>query len=206
MSKYFLIHGYGKALDIGESSIPQNAGFYTFDTEITQEEAYPFVWSLEYPRKRLRPFLPQHQLRLYFRERSATESLDLQMKLREDIDTQQPQIIIAHSLGARLLHSTLLDKDYILPPSVSHILLCQADIPQWKYQSNKISVHSFYCWWDIALWSSASLSLSIPIGLFPLKQDEVHHWFRGLYRGWNLHQDIWRDGSYKKDILNKIQS
>lgn len=202
MSKYFLIHGYGKALDLGESCIPANGGFYTFDPEIERGEAYAFVWSVEYPRSGWKPWILSHQQKLYFLEQRATESEDLQRRLMREIEEQKPTVIIAHSLGARLLHTALIRGEWQLPPSVERIVLCQADVPQWTYQGENLIVEVYHCWWDIALWSSAFLNRRVSIGLLPNRQSSVQSRFRGLYRGWNLHQDIWRDEKYKRDILS----
>ncbi len=201
MSKYFLIHGFGKALDLGEPEIPTNGGFYTFDTELETGEAYAFVWAQEYSRKWLNPLNLYQQLRLYYLERALTDSELLQSRLIQELLDYQPEVIIAHSLGARLLSNALDQNNASLPSSVQRIILCQADIPEWTYVRESLQIDSYHCWWDIALWSSVVLSQKIPLGLFSNSQSQVQSHFRGLYRGWNLHQDIWRDERYKEDIF-----
>ncbi len=202
MSKYFLIHGYGQALIVGMPSIPQNGGFYTFDQEIHSGNAYPFVWALTYPRGQFTALSLIHQWRLYRQEQQYIQTIELQNRLYNELLEQQPQVIIAHSMGAQLLCNTL--STYTLPTSVQCIIFVQADVHRWDASQVSIPILNLYCWWDIALWSSSLLKLKTPYGLIPPQNQQIQSYFRGLYRGWNKHQDIWRDERYKADILTRI--
>jgi len=202
MTKYFLIHGYGKALDIGEPNIPLNGGFYTFDTEISAGEAYPFLWAYPYPRSWWKPYSLYHQLHLYYIERQRSETKELHSWLCQEIQEQQPSIIIAHSLGAHMLMSMM--QMHSLPNSVKHIILVQADTHLLPSKNRDITIYNFYCWWDIALLSSTILHKKIPHGLRAVSVKGIQTHFQGLYKGWNLHQDIWRDTGYKEKIMRKI--
>lgn len=67
--KYFLIHGYGKSLDIREKIIPSNLGFYIFDKEIKNKEAYVFNWAIDNSKNFLTKINLLSQLKLYYKER-----------------------------------------------------------------------------------------------------------------------------------------
>ncbi len=205
MSKYFLIHGYGKALDLAEPTIPTNGGFYSFDREIHSGEAYPFVWSLEYPRHWWTPWSVYHQWKLYRLEQQYVESHQLHKRLIQQLIDTQPRVIIAHSMGTKLLHNALKYNSQALPSSVKYIVLCQADLIQWDVCIKGVQVISMHCWWDLSLWCSTLLSGTIPLGLMESPKSRTQDCFRGLYHGYNLHKDIWKDQKYKCDLITFVK-
>jgi len=98
--QYFLIHGYGKALDIQEPTIPANGGFYIFDTEISNQQAYPYIWAEAVKRNKFTPYNLITQLQLYYKERVKTQNPAEYQRLKQELFKHKPKIIIAHSSGA----------------------------------------------------------------------------------------------------------
>jgi hypothetical protein len=202
--QYFLIHGYGKALDIQEPNIPTNGGFYIFDTEISNQKAYPYIWAEEIVRNRLTPYNLITQLQLYYKERAKTHNPAEHQRLKQELSKHKPKTIIAHSSGARLLVNYLVD--YQLPPSVQIIIFVQADISKRELDSanlptNKVKLINFWCWWDPALITSTLLNRYIPIGLYPPQRQDSK--FYPLHNLPNPHQDIWRDNKFKA-VINTL--
>ncbi|MEX0598808.1 MAG: hypothetical protein WD512_20155 [Candidatus Paceibacterota bacterium] len=198
--QYFLIHGYGKALDIQEPNIPANGGFYIFDTEISNQQAYPYIWAEEIKRNRFTPYNLIIQLQLYYKERAKSQDSKECQKLNYQLSKYNPKTIIAHSSGARLLVNYLVD--YKLPSSVQNIIFVQADISRRELDSAKISSKinfiNFWCWWDPALITSTLLNRCIPIGLYSSQLPQAK--FYPLHHLPNPHQDIWRDHKFKQVI------
>jgi hypothetical protein len=202
--QYFLIHGYGKALDIQEPDIPENGGFYIFDNEITQNQAYPYIWAEPVQRNFLTPYNLIAQIQLYYRERYKTEDTKEHQRLYQELESQKPKTIIAHSSGARLLVNYLVD--YKLPPSVQTIIFVQADISREELDlanlPNQAKFINFWCWWDPALITSTLLNKYIPIGLCP--PEPKYSQFYPLYKLPNPHQNIWKDNKFKQIIEETI--
>lgn len=200
--KYFLIHGYGKALDLFEHGIPSNGGFYIFDEDIARKEAYVHHWAEQIERRKLTAWSPLIQLKLYYQERRKTESPAEHERLHQMLTEKQPKIIITHSSGARLLMNYL--QMYNLPESVRRIILVQADLSEKEWQScnlpAQITCRNFWCWWDQALVSSMILNRYIPWGLY--SSDRTYSQFHALRMLPNPHQDIWRDLKFKQ-LLEK---
>jgi hypothetical protein len=98
--QYLLIHGYGKALDIQEPNIPANGGFYIFDTEISTQQAYPYIWAEAVKRNKFTPYNLITQLQLYYKERVKTQNPAEYQRLKQELFKHKPKIIIAHSSGA----------------------------------------------------------------------------------------------------------
>jgi hypothetical protein len=200
--KYFLIHGYGKALDLFEQDVTENGGFYIFDEEIAKGSAYVHHWAEKIERRRYSALNPITQLRLYHLERSKTERSQEHERLFQSFLEKQPSIIITHSSGARLLLNYL--KTYKLPDSVKKIILVQADISQTEWEScrlpTQVEWRNYWCWWDQALITSMILNQYIPMGLFT--RDHICSQFYPLRMLPNPHQDIWRDKKFKQ-ILDK---
>ena len=202
--QYFLIHGYGKALDIQEPNIPENGGFYIFDNEITKRQAYPYIWAETVQRNFLTPYNLIAQIQLYYRERYKAEDIREHQKLNQALSSQKPKIIIAHSSGARLLVKYLAT--YTLPKSVKQIIFVQADISKTELQVNPIPAQiqftNFWCYWDPALITSMLLNRYIPIGLYP--PEPQYSQFYPLYKLPNPHQNIWKDHKFKQIIAQTI--
>ena len=202
--QYFLIHGYGKALDIQEPDIPKNGGFYIFDNEITKRQAYPYIWAEPVQRNFLTPYNLIAQIQLYYRERYKTEDTKEHQRLKQELSTHKPKTIIAHSSGARLLVNYLIY--YKLPKSVQSIIFVQADISREELNLANLPIQAkfinFWCWWDPALITSTLLNRYIPIGLYPPQRQESK--FYPLHNLPNPHQDIWRDHQFKQVIEDII--
>lgn len=198
--KYFLIHGYGKALDLFESVIPANGGFDIFDEEIALGEAYVHHWAEQIERRRLTAWSPLTQLKLYYQERIKTQSPAEHERLYQVLTDGEPKVIITHSSGARLLMNYL--KSYSLPESVKKVILVQADISPKEWQEcnlpPEVAYKNFWCWWDQALISSMILNRYIPWGLY--SNDRTYSQFYALRMLPNPHQDIWRDRKFKEII------
>ena len=202
--QYFLIHGYGKALDIQEPNIPANGGFYIFDTEISTQQAYPYIWAEDVKRNQFTPYNLIAQLQLYYKEKDKTQNPAEHQRLKQELSTHKPKTIIAHSSGARLLVNYLIY--YKLPKSVQSIIFVQADISREELNLANLPIQAkfinFWCWWDPALITSTLLNRYIPIGLYPPQRQESK--FYPLHNLPNPHQDIWRDHQFKQAIEDII--
>lgn len=191
--KRFLIHGYGKALDILEPEIPGNGGFYIFDTELASGEAGAFVWAVPWSRRGFAPWNPWSQLQLYRRERQEIQRDEVLQKLRDELQGYQPGEIICHSMGAQLLVNCV--ERYGLPESVRRVTFVQADVARTEVLPviPHVSWNNYWCWWDSALWISTIVNGRFPCGLLGSDDKMVTNHFFGLVKGPNLHQDVWRD-------------
>jgi len=203
--KYFLIHGYGLALSVTEKSIPKNGGFYSFDEEIGINEAYAYVWAKEVKRGRFTPFNLWKQLKLYYEERKISESETESDRLRLSLIKTSPQVIVAHSSGARLVLSYL--RKHSLPASVEGLVFVQADISPREWGDvrlpSSIKFLNFWCWWDQSLLVSMILNRYIPLGLFSKTKFSRFYPFNQLP---NPHQDICKDMKFKKILLLEFNS
>ena len=191
--KRFLIHGYGKSLDISESEIPANGGFYIFDAELSSGDARAFLWAVPWSRKWLAPWNPWAQLQLYRAERKEIQKDALLERLGQELREFQPDQVICHSMGAQLLVNYV--ERYGLPESVRSVVFVQADVARTEVLPviPHVSWSNYWCWWDSALWISAVLNLRFPCGLLGSDDKMVTNHFFGLSKGPNLHQDVWRD-------------
>jgi len=197
--KYFLIHGYGKSLDIREDSIPDNLGFYIFDNEIRNQEAYVFKWAITDHRNFFSKINLFSQVNLYHKERDRISDLFWQQRLFDQMNLNKPEIIICHSMGCKFFINTI--QKYKLIPSIKKVVFVLADISQEDNLNillkKEIDFINIYCFWDNALISSMIINLYKPIGLFGIKKNDDNNLFWKLNYGVNLHQDIWRDDNFK---------
>jgi len=207
--KYFLIHGYGKSLDIREKIIPKNLGFYIFDNELNNKDAYVFNWSIGNHRSFISKINIISQLKLYYKEKSKIEKSIYQKKLFEKINELKPEIMICHSMGCKFFLDTI--KKYGLNKSIKQVIFVLADIPQNTdltiLSKGDLKFKNIYCWWDNALLSSMLLNRYKPIGLFGIPYHRKFNIFWRLNYGINLHQDIWRDNNFKiklKKIITNV--
>lgn len=205
--KYFLIHGYGKSLDIREKKIPKNLGFYIFDYEIYNKEAYVFNWAINNHRSFFSKINIISQVKLYYQEKARIKKTIWQKKLFDEINELKPEIIICHSMGSKFFLDTITN--YGLNKSIKKIIFVLADIPQNTnftiLLNNNIKFVNIYCFWDNALLSSMLINQYMPIGLFGIKNSKETNLFWNLNYGINLHQDIWRDPTFKINLEKVIK-
>ena len=172
--KYLLIHGYGVGLQYSffKQAEGVNAGFGAFDELIEQKQASVFRWDIPRKLNLFESINPIINLRHYRKEVTKAQDKATHQALEQELDTQQPEIIVCHSTGSLLLYSYL--QEYILPQSVKRIVFIQSNIPRTmstpQYLENalnnkSITMINMYCCWDQALCSLVLLEGSISLGL-----------------------------------------
>lgn len=208
--KYLLIHGYGVGLQYSflKKEEGVNAGFGAFDDLIISGEASVFRWDI--PRKLtfFEAINPIINLQHYKKEVAKAQNKITHKALEQELDTQQPEIIVCHSTGSLLLYSYV--ENYTLPSSVTKIVFIQSNIardcPIPKYLISKLNqkqmtMFNVYCYWDQALWSLFLVHQYISLGLWGSKHPLIHNIFFPLYKRFNLHTSSIND----KRILKVIE-
>lgn len=207
--KYFLIHGYGVGLQYSlfKQAEGANAGFGAFDDLIQQKKASVFRWDIPRRLTFFESINPIINLRHYRKEVTKAQDQITHKILEQELDIQQPEIIVCHSTGSLLLFSYL--QEYILPQSVQRIVFIQSNIPRMmntpQYLENalnnkSITMINMYCCWDQALWSLVLLEGSISLGLCGSRHPLVHNVFFPLYKRFNLHTSSINDKGIFKVI------
>lgn len=203
--KYYLIHGYGRALNFSEKEVPANMGFYIFDEELKSGQAKVFDWAIRVKRNFWSLYNPVTQIRLYYKEKKKAEYKSLQSQLWQNLQKDNPEIVICHSLGCQLFLNTI--KNFGSLESIKKVIFVFADLPNnQKLENLKTELINFYCYWDNALLASSLLNLYLPLGLLGAKDTEVKNVFYKLTKGPNLHQQIWRDNNFKMNLLKNISN
>lgn len=199
-----LVHGYGLALERDHQTIPINGNFLAFDPEIREKKAYPFLWSLPYPRQDWTPYDLLEQQTLYDYERQYIREKRLQERLKRCLWYYQPRMIIAHSLGGYLVRNVV--NNFPIPQSLETIALLQADIPQsipLPYLP-QVQWMNFWCWWDVPLSASQVINKEPSIGLVGSNQWHVTNIFQAIQTHAEGHKRLLYDTDYKQHILARI--
>jgi hypothetical protein len=209
--KILLIHGFAQALDFKpfRKSKKKSELFPVFNPEIESKDAIIFDWALNWKHE-IKDFLNiQNFHKLYFAERELASSQKTLESLNKAIKDQNPDLILAHSMGAFLLFNYF--QKYSINPDLKKICLVQADIdfdaetPNNLY-SKSLSIQNFYCHWDQALIYSTFLHKKPRAGLIGLKNNRnIENQFLPLLEIPNPHQDILRSKRLKKVMeINKL--
>ena len=200
MSKIALIHGFGTGINysIFQKAEANNAGFLIFDDLIAKKTAKVFDWRI-YKNLNLFEVLSVFPiLKIYWQEKTKVHSLEIQNQLKTFLEFEQPEIIICHSMGGKLL----FEHTHKLPKSVKKIVLIQADISSnAKIPKNlqKLEIINYFCPWDNALIGSNLINFRIMAGQIGLK-DATNIFFPLLLNNPNMHTFPLRSSKFLKEI------
>ncbi len=194
-----LIHGYGvrATYPIIRPKEDKYLGFGGFSNLLEAGNTHLFVWGCAVKYSFLDMLNPFKYLQLYNQEKKLACSKDILQQLHNQIQSQNIQTIVCHSMGGYLVQQYLDSFD--LPNSVKKIIIVQADISRMSRFNtpNNVSVINLYCPWDQALWESVVVNRYIPAGLFGLTSSTISNTFFPLYKDINLHESSIKD----KNIL-----
>lgn len=202
MSRIVLLHGFAVHLTAPVVRPPfgPSASMSAFDNLVSTGEAKVFPWGIERkvsPIELLRPSIIQ---KLYKEELDLIHTDELQTNLKLFLEQEQPETIVCHSMGCKLLQLHL--ENFTLPSSVKSIVIIQSDLPLDTSYNTSIPIHHLYCPWDPTLLLSSLANKSIRAGLLTHKQSNVHNVLFPLFRLSNLHTSSIRD----KKLLDFINS
>ena len=165
--------------------------------------------SLDYVRWGITESAPQNPLesfQKYFREEhqsASTEAFDI---LQSHTHQHQPEILIAHSMGARVLFHAI-NKGLVLP-SVQKIIFLQPDIPisfdmsriANKMAAKNITFSHTWCPWDDLLGIISIYTGELRIGQMPHPEKQ----FRSHFFPLKLQSTKWNHTQILKQNINHI--
>lgn len=192
MHKVVLVPGYATELEVQHLRRPRgiDAGFSAFHRHMRQGNTVAFRWGIARTLSPIAALLGVPTLALYREEEVRAVAPATLSAFATFLTQEQPNVIVAHSLGARLV--TAYCRNHTLPASVTRIVLCQADMaPEDLYTHDRVDVVNVYCPWDPSLAISAILHGGARAGLHKLPN--VHNVHIPLWRPLNLHTSSIRD-------------
>lgn len=192
MSRIALIPGYATDLTIKgfRSARATDAGFSAFRTLISQAHAVAFRWGIPRTLSFFATLTLVPILTLYRNEEQHAITKQTMSNLKTFLTAHEPEVIVAHSLGARLVMEYC--RHHTLPPSVKRIVLCQADMPTvTPPHHHQVEILHIYCPWDPSLIISSILHRDIRAGL--RKMAGVRNILIPLWRPINFHTSSIRD-------------
>jgi hypothetical protein len=207
MSKTLLIHGYAADLTAWKfrRAFGEHAGFVAFDQMIESGKAVMFRWGIDRKLSFWQSLNPFSYLKLYRNEEALAESIVFQQNLIDFIVKNNIDQIICHSMGCRLLLSTINVFD--LPASIKQIIFLQADFPTDSSMThpdllNRISITNYFCPWDQSLLASSMLHKNLRAGLVGWRQPSITNRLYPLLKPINLHTSPLRDKLLAETLLN----
>jgi pimeloyl-ACP methyl ester carboxylesterase len=205
MSRLALIHGYAVRLTspFVRRGFGATAGFDAFAEDVASGAAAVFRWGLveEMPPYALLDPAAQH--RFYHAELAEALSPATQTRLRDFLAREQPEVIVAHSMGTTLLHAYA--RAYGLPSSVRAVVMVQSDLPHDADLSVFPRVLNLYCPWDPTLALSSLLSLSRRAGLGPVPGANVTNVLLPAWLPPNPHTSALRDPLLREVVLRTLR-
>lgn len=212
MSKTILyIHGcfVGPKYSIFRQSQVDNGGLYGLLEEIKSEKIGYYCWAVDRKTytfwQSCNPFC---YLNTYLLENKYILSNQAQEDLNQTLSTQNPEIILTHSAGNRLLFETL--NRFGVNSKLKKIITLASDLPaDYKITnqefisklSSNVVWENYYCFYDQALLSSSILNLTPRAGLFGSRSFFAKNIFYPLKLSTNFHTSILHDTKFLKKIL-----
>jgi hypothetical protein len=217
--KILLIHGFGTGVRdeifwiLSKSKEKQELEyneFKAFNHLINKGEASVFRWHDRFNASKIKDFLTiEKYIDLYKREKQKAVSPELQKKLYQTIEKENPEIIVCHSMGCYLLLNYL--EKYTLNPSVKKIFLVQGDFDK-KYkiqnpdilnriEKNTLRIINVYCPWDTTLITSPFVNnFTWPAGLNRMRNPYIVDVLFPLGNSLNLHNSSLKS----RDLLDFV--
>lgn len=214
MSRIVLIHGFatGIRFSIFRKACGDDAGFTAFRPAVESGEAKAFRWDIKEMATFWQSLNPRYSWRIYHRERKIAESEETHQALQTFLETEKPEIVVCHSMGAYLLLKYLTR--HPLPSSVRAVVFNQADIDPAAFilppsllpslESGAIRFVNVYCPWDVTLLLSALVSGSRKAGLVPVPRPRLENAFFPLIKPWNSHTSAIRDNRFFRFVRSLV--
>lgn len=204
MSSIALIHGYAVRLTspVVRRGFGAMAGFRAFADDLESGEASVFRWGIEKDVPWWALIDPFAQYRFYRDELATAMDAETQGSLKEFLERERPSVIVAHSMGATLLHA--FSVAHGLPSFVRKVVLVQADLPHDTDLGVFSETLNLYCPWDPTLTFSMLLSGRCRAGLCPMSGANVSNQLLPAYLLPNLHTSALRD-SRLRDIVSGLR-
>ena len=216
MSKILLIHGSSIGVTYsflrGDRSI--DGGFYAFQKSILLKDISLFSW---YLKKQHFTFLqsinPWTSAKLYLQERDQIQSSVNIAKLESKLKADNPQIIVAHSLGCHYLLNYLNSKG--LPSSVTRICLINSEAPHnlnvsnqqiiERIQAGSLVIDNYFFSWDLTLLSSTLLTGQFCGGILGSRSPHIRNHFKFIPSFSNWHNSMIENDWLKMLLDNPIK-
>jgi hypothetical protein len=204
MSKIILIPGFavGLASPIVRRPLGTSASFTVFNAFMESGEAAVFHWGIEQQVNFFQLINPVFLFRHYEKEKKLAQSTEVLESLHQFLIKNQPEIIVAHSMGVFLLNNYL--QKFALPESIKKIVWVQSDDSRQRKINLSVSVCNLYCPWDPTLLVSSIYNRCWRVGLRKIKNDQVENILFPLWRPINLHTSSIRDRRLVKFISSLI--
>lgn len=209
-SKILLIHGFAQGVDFNPFKKPKKNEqiFPIFKIEIRQKQAIVFDWAMDWQVNCFDYLGSKNFHKLYFKEREKATDDNTLETLNRLITKQNPNLILAHSMGCFLLLNHFCK--YQVNPNLTKICLVQADINQDYFLSKflqervikkQLEIINLYCWWDPALIYSSVLHKKLRAGLIGWRQVGIKNKFLPLLDLPNPHEGILSNRKLVKILL-----
>ncbi len=211
MPHAILIHGYATELraSIFRKPCGGDAGFAGLRHEIQNGSVEVFHWGTPMNLSFIESLDLRRYLQLYRTEEATAESLITQSTLREYLDNSNPQTVICHSLGCRLLLNTM--NAHGIPESITKIVFLQGDVSttatitnsdiRHRIISKSLIIENYFCPWDPSLIASMILHGERRIGLMSWNQPGIRNIFSPLLKPINLHTSQLRNRKFLHNVL-----
>ncbi|MEK9155496.1 MAG: hypothetical protein AAB839_02495 [Patescibacteria group bacterium] len=211
MPSAIIIHGYATGLGIPLLRKPfgNHAGFVALNEQVTSGEILPFRWSIDRSLSVWQSINPWTYLQLYRDEEKLVEDQKTQSNLANFFHQSPAKIIIAHSLGCRLLLGTI--NNFELPKHIKRIIFLQADVYDRtvisrddilvRLEEGSLVIENYHCFWDPSLFTSSMIHRNLRAGLTGWEQPGVQNIFVPLLKPINLHTSHLRDTKFCKNLL-----
>lgn len=162
-----------------------------FSELIKTGKASLFDWGIQEHVCFLKLINPFFILRLYKSEQHLATDFSTTSRLQLQILTQQPSVIICHSMGSVILLALI--NNHALPECVKRIVFIQSDTDSNSQLPPDILIFNLYCPWDPSLILSSLFARKWKQGLRPRRQPNVKNIFFPLWKPINLHTSSIRD-------------
>ena len=216
MSKILLIHGssIGATYSFLRGDRTADGGFCVFRESILMGDISLLSW---YLKKQHFTFLqsinPWTTAKLYLQEREQIQGQVNIAKLESKLKADNPQIIVAHSLGCHYLLNYLNSKG--LPSSVTRICLINNAAPHTldlsnqqiieRIQAGSLVIDNYFFFWDLTLLSSTLLTRQFCGGILGSRSPYIHNHFKFIPSFGNWHNTLIENDWLKSALDNQIK-
>ena len=216
MSKILLIHGFsiGATYSFFRGDCTMDGGFCAFGDSILIRDTSLFSWFLKNQHFTfLQSVNPWTSAKLYLQERDQIQSSVNIAKLESKLKADNPQIIVAHSLGCHYLLNYLNSKQ--LPSSVTRICLINNAAPHnldllnegiiERIQAGSLVIDNYFFFWDLTLLSSTLLTRQFCGGILGSRSPYIHNHFKFIPSFGNWHNTLIENDWLKSTLDNQIK-
>lgn len=215
MAKIVFIHGTycGSKFRGFQGDCSKDGGFVALRPFIANNQAQVYYWSrVEKNYTFLQSLSPYVWHNIFQIERDYIETREAVYNLNVFLEREQPEIILAHSLGCHYLLNTI--NEYGAPTSVKQIYTL---LPEFSYdkspilhvqtierlKENSLTWDNYHCLWDTTLISSMYSTKVIPAGVRSWRQAFIKNQFYIQNIFSNPHTNILCDRKFIKKFIDK---